>query len=840
MKINWLYFLAVILFFNITNAQPGGGFSGPRGGGMMEGYGVFALAFDSLSNKPIPYVTAELKSHPDNLLVDGQVSDSTGRLFFKVTKPGRYYLNITPLGYKAYVSEPFYLNDTAKFKRIGKIYLMPVIKTSGEIKIEASGPLIQNKVDKLVYDASQDITSAGGTATDVLRKAPMVEVDADGNVGMRGSKNIKILLNGKPSAMMNSSAKDALQMIPADQIDKVEIITNPSAKYDAEGTAGIINIITKQQTVKGKSGTIRFGVGNRSNMLGANLSIQNAKTSYSFGIGGMLWRTVGTGSTDRHNTYNNVDYELLQTSKNRTWGGGPRINLGIDHKFNKFNSMSFSLTGRGMLNSNKSDFTTETGPSSLPLSFLYNRNNYNFTTTLGYDANLDYHRTYKKPERELGLSFQYSGNTQTTDYDAKQYDQYKVKTYAEKSRNRGQNNEYTAQIDFTEPLSKKVLLETGAKTILRTVTSKYEFDSLVLASNEYKSITSRNNNFVYNQNVYGGYTQFTFKVNDKYSIKTGGRYEFTTFGGGYADSAEKFKGKPYGNFIPYVNINRTIGYGGFVRLQYTKRIQRPSLFYLNPYTNYSDPRNLTTGNPELTAEVSNNFEASYGKYGRGGGFSTSVYHRRIENAIETIRQVDSTGVYRTTYGNIGKNRTTGIDLNMNIQGKKFMVNFNGGLGYVSISTTSSNSLVSGLTKTGITYSAGVHFNYKFTKRFIVEGFSRINAPSFSLQGKSQNWYFHAIGFKRRFKNDRGGIGMGIDNPFTPTVTYTTYTEGKDFTYKDVRKVNMLGLKINFDYRFGKVDFQSETAKPSGGKKKGIKNDDLKEGENQGGGAASGS
>lgn len=820
-----------------TGGYPSGGYSGAGYGGGMEGYIVVAMAMDSVSKKPIPFASAELRNASDKSLVDGKISDSTGKIMFRTSKSGSYFINMIAVGYITKGSIQFVLDDTAKFKKLGAIFLAPVIKISDNIKIEATGPLIQNKIDKLVYDASQDVTSAGGTAADVLRKAPMVEVDADGNVSMRGSKNIKILLNGKPSAMMNSSAKDALQTIPADQIDKIEIITNPSAKYDAEGTAGIINIITKQQNIKGKSGNVRLGGGNRSAHLGLNFNIQNKKTSYSFGMGGHFWRTVSSGITERHNTYNNYEYVLLQKSNARNWGGGPRITFGIDHKINKQNSLSLSISGRGMINSNKIDFGTETGLVNTPLTFLYNRDNNNFTTTLGYDANLDYRRTYTKPNRELGISFQYSGNTQTTNYKAEQSNISELLTYAEKSKNLGQNNEYTAQIDFTEPINKKINLEMGAKTILRKVSSKYVFDSLNILSNEYRTISNRNNHFLYNQDVFGGYLQGTYMFNEKYSLKLGSRYEFTTFGGGFADSAKKFKGKPYGNPIPYISINRAFGYAGFLRLQYTKRLQRPSLFYLNPYTNFSDPRNLTTGNPELTAEVSNNFELSLGKYSSKGGFSTSFYHRRINNAIETIRQVDSVGVYRTTYGNIGKNLTSGVDVNISVQRKKLTINFNGGLGYVMISTNSNDPLIAGASNEGFTYSAGMHFQYKFNKKFVAEGFGRMNAPSFSLQGRVQNWYFHSIGFKRRFNNDKGGIGVGFDNPFTPKVTYTTYTEsntpGSVFTFSDVRTMNMFGFRINFDYRFGKMEFQQEPPKGQG-KKKGIKNDDLKEGDGQGG------
>ncbi|MCC7299332.1 MAG: TonB-dependent receptor [Bacteroidia bacterium] len=810
------------VFISIVGAQyPSQG--GPGMGGQM-GYVLLGKAVDSALGLPLNLATTSITDANTGKVIDGGLTDSTGKIMFMLRQPGSYYLGVTAVGYGDFKSQKLVLSDSVRFLNLGMIQLSAQISAINGATVSADKPLIENKVDKLIYNASQDIISKGGSATDLLRKVPMVEVDMDGNVSVRGSQNIRVLINGKPSGIVSASIKDALRTIPSDQIERVEVITNPSAKYDAEGTAGIINIVLKASKLKGTSGNIHAGGGNRSGHLGAGISVQNGKTGYNFRLGGFYWRNVGEGVTDRSNTYSGINYQLLQTSNNRTFGGGPHASIGLDHEFNKYSSMSVSATLRGNWNSTKSDWETRSGIASLPLPLLYGRNTNNFNLTLGYDVTADYRKTFKKEGREWGLSAQYNGNSQNTDYSANQTDSFLIEQYKEKSNNLGLNNEITLQTDFTEPISKKLLMESGVKGILRKVTSTYSFDSFNFANKEYSSITARSNSFFYNQNVYGGYSQFTWQINSKYSARVGGRYEFTTYNGGRNDSNTEFTGQPYGNFIPFFNVNRSFGYTGFLRFNYTQRLQRPSLFYLNPYTNFSDPRNLTTGNPYLRAEVANNFELSAGKYTQKGGGSMNVYHRRVNNAIETMRTVDSMGVYQTTYGNVGSNRTTGMDLNLNLKGKMWMLSFNGSVGYVQIKSNQTTGLVAGLSNSGITYSAGMYGFYKITTKWSMEGYARLNAPTFSLQGRTQNWYFHTLGIKRRFKNDVGGIGLGIDNPFTPRVTYTTVQTGTDFNYKDVREINMLGIRINFDYRFGKVEVE-QAKKP----KKGIKNDDLKQG-----------
>ena len=711
--------------------------------------------------------------------------------------------------------------DVAKDSVLGKSEKMM------GVDIKVSGPLIENKVDRLVYNASQDITSKGGSAADLLSKVPMVEVDMDGNVSIRGSRNLKVLINGRPSGMMAGNVADALRSFPADGIDKVEVITNPSSKYDAEGTAGIINIILKQVRLKGKTGSMNMGLGTRSANLGGDVSIQNGNTNFSIKLGGHFWRSWGSGWTNRTNTVNGIGYGLKQNNDVVNWGGGPRLTLSMDHQFNKKSGLSVSATTSTRMRNSDNDVVTYSGISSLPLNYLWEQVTNNFTYGYGLDVNLDYRKNFDKVGRELGISAQYSGSQDNTDYHFTRLTEADLETRKEQSLNIGKNNEISMQIDYTEPLHAKLLWETGLKTTLRSVISNYNYDSFNFQRNNYESITARNNRFDYYQNILALYSQLTWIASSKFSIKSGIRHESTQFGGViYLPVKESYVGRPYQNFIPYINLNRVIGKAGFLRFTYTKRIQRPSLFYLNPYTNFIDPLNITTGNPRLNAEVSNNFEISTGNYGQIGGWGLNVYHRRIGNAIETMRYVGEDKVYRTTYGNIGINYTSGFDVNMNYKGKwrgnDWTLTFNGGLGWVDIRSGIDTGYLKGARNTGLTYNAGTKLSVKITKEWQVELWGRFNAPTYTLQGFTTNWFFHMLGVKRRFKNDKGGLGFGLDNPFIPKMDFITRASGQDFEYKNVQRLNMWGVRVNFDYKFGSLTI--EKPKPVNRK---LQNDDLK-------------
>lgn len=822
--------LATIFLLSLNiNAQSTDGSSG-KGDGIISGRVV-----DSLTTKPLDLVSIELINAWNGRPVDGFLTDPKGTFKFKGVEIGTYRLEVSFVGYASKSYLDIRITDSFLTAKTGDILLRQVTKNIDNVVIEANAPIIENKVDKLVYNASKDATAKGGNAGDVLRRVPMVTVDLDGNVSLRGSQNIKVLINGKPSSIMAASIADAMKMIPADIIEKVEVITSPSAKYDAEGTAGIINIITKRKNLHGTSGMVNIAAGTRSSNIGGNINFRTGKFGFNMGIGSYFWRSVG--KTVLLNQYTgNFPSFFKQNGESKSLGGGVYGTFGADYDINKYNTISLNGRLNGNLFSSGNDLASKFSLDNVLFNDIYRRETNTKNNMIGVDLNLDYRKTYKNPDKEFTASVQYSRDNKTTDYNFDQFSPNDSVTFKEKSHNPSSNTEWTFQTDFVKPFKRKYTLETGLKAILRSVRSVYTYDTFAFNNKEFKEDQKRGNDFFYHQNVGSAYSQIGYKINKKAAAKAGLRAEYTEFGGGFNTTNEKFTGKPYFNFIPYASVNYSPVRTRTYTASFTRRIQRPGFFHLNPYINYNDPRNISYGNKDLQAEVANTYEATYSTYSQKGySFYLNTYHRRTGNAIEAIQFADSASRNVTTYQNIGKNSTTGFSLNLGMRKKKVTMNLNGGSAYYFVKSTQTTGPNVGLENWGITYNAGLWGSYQMKKRWSMQAYAQFNSPTYTLQGRSTTWYYYSIGGRKETKNKKGGFGFGVDNIFTPFVNFINESKGYNYTFTSNSRMMMWGVRVSFDYRFGKMEFRQEK------KKGGIKNDDVKGGgESSPGGGPGGS
>ncbi|HKR03885.1 MAG TPA: TonB-dependent receptor [Bacteroidia bacterium] len=824
MKFKSLLPVLFLLFsFNRINAQMpmmGGGKDNKIYDGKITGSVV-----DSGSQKIVELANVALYKSGSEKPLDGTVTDEKGNFKLKNIKPGTYKVTVSFIGYLNQDFDSIEISDKKYNIELGKILFKPNTKLLNEAVIEGQKPLVESQIDKLVYNADKDITSKGGNATDVLRKVPMVTVDLDGNVSLQGTQNIKVLINNKPSSVMASSVAEAMKMIPADEIEKVEVITSPSAKYDAEGTGGIINIITKKKNIEGISGAIYAGAGTRSSNLYISTNYHKERFGTGLSVGGFGYRGKGKLSTVRTTEFST----LTQDGDNSNYGYGPFIQWTTDYDLSSKNNFSTSLRLNNF--NNKSSGITGNAFSVGDINY-YNYSS-DFSTKTGgwsYDANANYKRTFKKPDREFTLAAQLTNNDRNTDYDVTRTIDTIFNPLLENSRNKSRNREITFQADYVHPFSKKVSLETGAKTIMRDVTSDYNYYITNPFSYELVYDADRSNVFDYSQDIYSGYLQGALTLS-RFGFKAGGRFEQTEVHGKFDKSNHPFNGI-YSNLIPSTTVSWKKAGRYNLKLSYTQRIQRPSMNYLNPYVNSSDKFNISYGNPDLEAEKSHAFELGYNIFRGFGSINTSFYHRFTNNAIESVRFIDSSDVYITTYDNIGKNYSTGASVGGNYIWKlKIIIGGNFNIFYYKVK--SADPLL-GLSNDGINYNVNLFVSYKFNEKWGVQTFGNFNGPKYSVQGKSTSFFYYNLSLRRSFKGDKGGIGLGLDN-FASRYIYfkNTYT-GNDFTYTNTNRINFIGVRLSFDYRFGKMEFKQS-------KKSGIKNDDLKEGgdDNQQGGQMGG-
>ncbi len=792
---------------------------------------ISGVVFDSLTNQPLEFANVVLREALEHKEMDGVFSDSKGTFRFKELKNAKYEIAISFIGYQSKIIGVYKINKDFTEHNLGKILLSPETKILDEVTVTGQKELVENKIDRIVYNAERDVTTRGGNAADVLRRTPLLTVDMDGNVSLQGSSNVTVFINGKPSSIMASSVKDALKMIPADVIQKVEVITQPGAKYDAEGTAGIINIVTKSKKIQGVSGGFNASAGTRSNFLGSNVSIRMGKIGFTGNLGGHVWRGNGRTENTRENIFLGDTLYLYQSGRSSNLGGGMFAQGAIDYDVTEKDNLSFSVRIPVGLFSNSMDMTTKSGFIGSELPFSFRRESDNLNRNLGADLTLDYKHTFsKESDKEFSASAQYSLNNRVSRYLADQFDINNILNFRENGPNLSVNKELIFAADYLHPIKKDFNFEIGAKSILRNVTSDIFYDTLNLESNEFQRDLRRDNFFEYIQNVGAGYAQLTFPIFKNLSGRTGVRYEHT-FINGLVEDGNDFK-NDYGTFVPNVLISYKISSATSIKGSYTRRIQRPGMFFLNPYVNFNDPTNISYGNPELLPELTESFEISGGYSKNYNSLNVNLYHKTTNDQIDNYRFVDTLGITNATYNNLATGYVTGLSVNGGIMKLgKIIINSTMNLFYQKIES----ERFTGVKNDAINFNMNGFANFNITPTWSITLFGFYQAPKLTTQGRQATWFVYNIGARKELWKKKGAISFGLDNPFHRWMQINSRFESPEFSFVSDNKVEGWGIRAGVEYRFGKMEFGAPQKK----KRKNSLNDDLKQGDGDGAGSGMG-
>ncbi|MEP7197852.1 MAG: outer membrane beta-barrel family protein [Saprospiraceae bacterium] len=822
MKYIMVLFFCLTGLFSISAQMGAGGFQQKAipGTGKISG-----LILDSISHKPVAFANIILREALEHKDVDGALTDDDGTFKFKELKNAKYELVITFLGYKSKIIGPFKINKDLQDYPLGNINLFSESKKLDEVTVVGQKELVENKIDRLVYNAERDVTSKGGTAEDVLRRTPLLTVDLEGNVSLRGSSNITMLINGKPSSLMASSIKDAVKMIPADVIQKVEVITQPGAKYDAEGTAGIINIVTKTKKVLGKSGSFNLSGGTRSSFLGTNLSLRQGNIGYTANLGSFVWRGYSTSTTERTNNLAADTINYRQTGNAHNLGGGVYLQGSVDYDITEKDNLNFGLRLPINFYTNRNSVTTNSALNSDEIMFSFKRSGEILNRNLGSDINAEYKRTFdKESDREFTASVQYSINNGKGNYDADQFDENNILQYSERGPNTSYNKEFTLAADYLHPLKKNVNLEIGAKSIFRNVTSDIYYDTLNLATNQYLVDGRRNNYLDYNQNVVAGYSQLTFPITKKITGRAGLRFEETLIDA----TIQKETGfsNTYPTWVPSGLISYNITSAITSKVSYSRRIQRPSMSYLNPYVNYNDPTSISYGNPKLSPEITESFEWQSGYSKNFNSLNVTLYHKITTDLIDNYRFVDSVGISNSTYNNLSKSYSSGASINGGIMKLgKVIVNSTVNLYYQKII---SERFV-GIKNDAFNFTINGFGLVNISPTWSITLFTLYNSPKLTTQGKQGTWYVYSLGVRKDLWKKKGAVSFGIDNLFETWMPIRSEFSSPEFSFESNSRFEGRGIRAGLEYRFGTMEF-GQTKK----KKKGYQNDDLKQSEGEGG------
>lgn len=824
-----------------AHAQFGGG---PTITGKISG-----TIIDSVTKKPVQYASVAIYYSNGTAPVNGIITDEKGSFKLYNIKANSYKVVITFVGgYVTKTINPVVTTLSKPDNNMGTILIRPDDRVLGEVKVTGQAALIENHIDKLVYNAEKDLTSAGGTAADVLQKVPLVSMDINGNVAIRGDQNVKVLINGRPSGITSTSLSDALKAIPADQIKSIEVITSPSAKYDAEGSAGIINIITKSKNVSGISGSISGGIGTKQNNGNINFNYNKNRLSFSANLSGNLtWPQSTLTQFDQQlqgfDTAH-THYDAKSTVKRHALMGTGTLTYAI----NNYNNLSttFRINGGGFhIDGTQNGFVTDprVGTGTIP----YDGSTLSNNTLSGFDWNADFDHKFKKQDEDLDIGVQWSHSIINTNY----LYNYSAINPDQRGFNNGTNNEYTIQADYTLPVSKLLKVEAGGKSIFRRLSSDYiNYNDTTanrsLTPDEYIYDPINSNDYSYNQSVYAGYTVLTFTLPKSWSVLAGARYEDTEIDGtpnstNQADLVAFHSS--YGVFIPSLTVQKAINPSNTIKISYSKRIQRPSLQFLNPFLNTSRIQAQTQGNPELNPEISQTIDLNYNAFIKTSLINISVYYKHTSNHIEGIADsthyTTNTGAVLpatlTTYQNIGYLNSVGTSFYGSINPIKILTI----RGFINAFTFHPNASLlyatqQTLTGTHIQYNAFLSASFQLPKNLIAEVFGISNGTQYNIQGSNPGFYYYAIGVRKQFDNKKASIGINTVTPFKYYEDFNSSIHSPGLSQTSYTQFPFRSFGITFSYSFGKTTFSNPTDN-----KKGVNNDDLKQGDNGGVGGGGG-
>jgi outer membrane receptor protein involved in Fe transport len=797
---------------------------------------ISGVVQDSTTQQMVEFANVALVVPGTNHPVDGTVCDEKGKFSMHKIANGTYSLVISFIGFENRVI-PVEISDKQNEIELGVIQIRPSAEILKEVVVQGQKTLIEEKVDRTIYNAENDATARGGDATDVLKRVPMLSVDLDGNVSMRGNSNVKVLINNKPSTIAASSVADALKQIPADQIKTVEVITSPSAKYDAEGSAGIINIITKKNNLQGLSLNIDGSAGYRGSNLGLNGNYRKNKMGFSIGGWGRANYNVHGKSENTQTTNLGQDDQrvTVQKADTRNQGAFGNYNLGWDYDLNKNNSLTasvkFGLRNNTSFQDNLLTQTfTQNGQTSAisDLKIVDQSNN--------VDASLNYTHTFAKPQREFSILTLYSRNNRTNNYFNTAYLTNSTSIDSiRKNLNTSYNQEVTVQLDYQTPIGETQMLETGAKNISRNVSSDYKY---FVAQDDGVFNPAKGqlpNVFNYTQNVTAGYLSYTLNFLKSYSIKAGSRYEYTSINANFQNNEVVGKIPSYGILVPSLNLSRKLKNGSAIKVAYNRRIQRPSIQYLNPSIQNSNNLNFTQGNPTLSPEYTNNYELAYSAFVKGSMINIATFMRNTTKSIQSVRDTLQTGGILTTYRNIGQENAYGVNIFMNINvGNKFSLNGGSDI-YYSVLKNNIADLKYRASNQGWVIGYRLFGSYNLGNNWGFQFFGFYRGRQVQLQGRQGGFGIYSLNLKKDFNEKKGSIGFGAENFFTPAFKIKSETSSAFLNQRSVNTLYYMNFKVTFSYRIGKMSFDAPRKRS-----KSVNNDDLKDGggdnnQNNGGG-----
>jgi len=753
---------------------------------------------DDQSEAPLSYATVQVYNSADDALSGGGITGDDGTYSIDIAS-GSYYAVIDYIGYQQSRIETFAVGD-ARMVDLGVSRLMISSATLDEVVVTAEQSTMEFALDKRVFNVGKDLGNAGGSAIELLNNIPSVLVDVEGNVKLRGSNNVRILIDGKPSGLVSFKGASGLQQLQGSLIEKVEVITNPSARYEAEGMAGIINIILKKERRNGFNGSFESTIGTPLNVgLAANLNYRHKKVNFFFNYG-LNYRKIPSIT----NTYQEV-FSLGTTYVSEQSYDGEHVGFfnnargGLDYNIDDYNI----LTASYMYSRSKGQRLTDlyyydylkTSPSNR--STTYRTQTEDETEPIA-EYVLSYKKLFTKEGREFNAEVRYFDHTEDSDQIYTQETTLSNGSLGESFTQTAPNDEterqWIGQLDYIHPFASDGKFEAGFRTSFRDMTNDYVVNDMDDNGVE-TPIPGLDNKFVYNENINAVYSIIGNKSNN-FSYQVGLRAEWTDIETILEETQERDP-RNYLNLFPSIHLTYELSQGNALQLSYSRRVRRPVYNELSSYVTYSDNRNFFSGNPNLNPEYSDVYELGHIKYFDKGSFASSIYYRHTNDKIERIRTVDSNGFSKTFPENLNEENAIGAEFSSSYKVKewwKLDFNFN-----VFQSETDGSNIDAAYVSETFSWFFQQTSRFTLATDTYLQFRANYEAPQNIAQGRSKAIWFLDLAFNKPIFQNKGTLTFNVIDIFN-TRKFRTITMGDNFIAESTRQRNRRQINLTIRYK----------------------------------------
>lgn len=731
---------------------------------------------DQESGEPLAFATIAILDASDSSLVSGIATDIDGKFELK-SRPGNYILRLQYVSYKDEYIDDIEFESGNDFFNVGEIMMASDAEVLKEVIVTASQPQMQLELDKRVFNVSENLNSVGSTADQLMDNLPSVSVDVDGTVSLRGSTNVRILVNGKPSGLIGINGTDGLRQLQADLIDRIEVITNPSARYDAEGSAGIINIILKKDLERGFNGSFSGNVGLPGLYgISGNMNYRTNKLNL-FGSYGLNYReNPGGGFTDR-TSYLGSDTLFTYIDNDRLRSGlSNNLRFGVDFYLNENNIITASALARFSDQENTTNITYFDRNSNEELLNNTLRRDIENEEDNNLEFQASYRRIFEGEGHELVAEVQFRDNNElelSSIDSANLLQANNLFEFQRSSNNEGDKN-VLIQVDYVRPLSEGKKFEAGYRGTLREISSDFKVEQIDEQGN-WQSLENFTNTFVYNEDVHAAYSIFENNM-ERWGYQLGMRVEQTLITT-YQRETNQTNQKNYINAFPSAFVSYKLDDQKSLQASYSRRLSRPRFWYLNPFSSFSDPRNIRTGNTDLDPEYTNSYEVGWLNNLNKASLYLGGYYRFVTGVIERISTSEDGIRTISTPRNIGTENSYGIEANFSYDPTDWY-NLNGNANFFRAIT---EGRFEELILIRDTYSARFRLNNRFKAGKVdlqVSGFYR--APEITTQGRRQSMYSVDLGANIDIFKGNGTLNFSVRDLFN-TMKYRGTRETENFS-----------------------------------------------------------